>query len=180
MRLNHVTAALAVVSCLSFASWAEAGGAPTPTGAPTGACCNKGAAGFCGVKTAVDCCGISSCSAYLGDNTTCDKCFEAPFCKDCTGGFGACCGGTGFAFDTFDCLVVGPAPEEQFRDTEGETVCETAQGQYQGGGTLCGDGNTCPPPPSVPTISEWGIASLGLLLLAGLTIKFRGAFPRRA
>ena len=26
-----------------------------------------------------------------------------------------------------------------------------------------------------PAVSEWGIASLGLLLLAGLTIKFRGA-----
>jgi len=32
----------------------------------------------------------------------------------------------------------------------------------------------------VPAVSEWGIASLGLLLLAGLTIKFRGALPKRA
>ena len=33
---------------------------------------------------------------------------------------------------------------------------------------------------AVPTISDWGIASLVLVLLAGLTIKLRGAVPKRA
>ena len=41
-------------------------------------------------------------------------------------------------------------------------------------------GTTCEIPPPVPAVSEWGIASLGLLLLAGLTIKFRGALPKPA
>lgn len=33
---------------------------------------------------------------------------------------------------------------------------------------------------SIPTVTEWGIVSLSLLLLVGLTIKFRGALPKRA
>ena len=32
----------------------------------------------------------------------------------------------------------------------------------------------------IPAVTEWGIASLVLLLLAGLTVKFRAALPRRA
>ena len=45
-----------------------------------------------------------------------------------------------------------------------------------GGGTSLGPETTCT---RIPTISEWGIASLGLLLLAGLPIKF-GAFRKAA
>lgn len=38
------------------------------------------------------------------------------------------------------------------------------------------------PSPAVPAVSEWGIATLGLLvaLLGTLAIKFRGALSRRA
>ena len=48
--------------------------------------------------------------------------------------------------------------------------CGIALGTYQGDGTDC---TACEP--AVPAVSDWGVASLGLLLLAGLTIKFRPA-----
>ena len=39
--------------------------------------------------------------------------------------------------------------------------------------------NICPPPP-VPTVSEYGMASVVLLLLTGLTIKFGAMRFRKA
>jgi len=51
---------------------------------------------------------------------------------------------------------------------DGDTDCDDAD---------CASDPACVP---VPTVSSWGIASLGLLLLAGLTIKFRPARVRAA
>ena len=65
-------------------------------------------------------------------------------------------------------------------------------------GEVCDDGNTVPgdtcnencriekgspePPdePGMPTVSEWGMAVVILLLLAGMTIKFGLLRPRKA
>ena len=66
-----------------------------------------------------------------------------------------------------------PFPGSSFCFVVSAADCNTALGTYQGDGTDC---SACEP--TVPAISEWGVATLGLLLLAGLTIKFRPArFP---
>ena len=51
-------------------------------------------------------------------------------------------------------------------------------GVYQGDGASCIPTQTfkndCPPPPppDMPAVSQWGVATLVLLMLAGITIKF--------
>ena len=158
------------------------------TSAPAfiGACCSNAPGGS---KTCVvisdDACGFSF--VYQGDNTSCATatCLGSPR--------GACC-----RADRNNCVVVD----------RGQAECDRVFGPgasaYLGNGTTCDETvvvsdifNGCPPPPpprppppfvcvstcdeeSVPTISEWGMASLCLVLLTGLTLKFRRALPKRA
>ena len=64
-----------------------------------------------------------------------------------------------------------------------ETLC-TNQDFCAGDGTCMDNGlrpvDSMCAEESAPTISEWGMASLSLVLLTGLTLKFRKALPKRA
>ena len=178
MRSNHIVAALAVVACLSLASLAVAG--PPQHGATeistvagpavTGACvfypgdsCQivAGGAGACTIYDA----------AYLGDGSTC--------CDFSSGVTGACCCS---ALALGACTLVSDAIESPAARCD--TYC-LASFTYQGDGTSCiaaatndcSSVDNCSPP--VPAVSQWGIASLGLLLLTGATIRLR-AFRKAA
>ena len=79
---------------------------------------------------------------------------------------GACCGFHALLQPTGCALLSEPAclfMTDQFGAT------------YLGDNTSCASDGGC-----VPTVSQWGLVSLCLLLLAGATIKLRGALPRRA
>ena len=120
-----------------------------------GACCVDFGKVKCAVIPAANCTGAN------------ETYHEGMGCEVC--GFGAaaerCCAPAAFNGIEVQC---------QLADAK---ICEY---DGDGPGTFCTPSNECPPP--VPAVSKWGIASLGLLLLvvAGLTIKFRGALPRRA
>jgi hypothetical protein len=53
-------------------------------------------------------------------------------------------------------------------------------GAADGGKALGYTGMTATPPPPLPTVSQWGMASLGLLLLAGLALTLRGVLKKPA
>ncbi len=159
MRLNHFVAVFAVVACLSFASSALA--------IAPGACCSSDLCFHAGDQA--DCDSIAGGQTYLGSFTTCAACNGAVTT-------GACCD-----------IGIGFAPATCFTVTKGNQAspnlfCQLAfSGAYQGDGSSCvGSDNTCPPPPPVPAVSEWGMASLVLVLLTGLAIKFRALVPKRA
>ncbi len=152
MRLNRIVAALAVVACLSFASSALAGD-------PVGACCDL-ATGAC---TQVP---FSTCPVDPGGESLFQSGVDCPPSGFC----GACCGDFGALGNCQD------------RWTPGEDFCRIELlGTAYFEGEICNDeGRPCKGPEPIPAVSEWGMAAVVLLLLTGLTIKFGGAFPRRA
>jgi len=153
MRLNHIAAALAVVACLSFVSSAVA----EP---PTGACCPLvGLA--CTEGTSATCQGAGG--FYQNNGSVCPS----------SGNCGACC------FETD--IASGCGATVESKCTVGDLQVGEVAVTFLGDGVGCvgssgGSAGSCP---SVPAVSEWGMASLGLLLLAGLTVKF-GAFRKAA
>lgn len=66
-----------------------------------------------------------------------------------SGSLGACCGAGG-------CIQTTRA------------VCEDIGNLYQGDGILCGDNGAC-----IPTMSEWGLAAMGLLVITAGTLVQR-------
>lgn len=158
MRSTHVVGVFAVAGYLSLAS--------TTMAQATGACCfdpnaGRGSGDICLLLTEADC-HRDPVADYHGDGSDCTVCFG--------GGGGACC------IDTFVVGCVGVADELACQNLAFTTPND--EGVYQGDGTSCipnppsiGD---CPPPPppDMPAVSQWGVATLVLLMLAGITIKF--------
>ena len=144
---------VSIVSCLSLAS---------PAFAQSGACCGVGSGGnFCSVT------GPSSCvlGVYQGDGTSCDTaaCLGSPR--------GACCN-----IDNNLCVLVdgGLAACDSFwaltsiYHGDGTTCVKTPGGMYDD----CPQPPPPPPPGGVPTVSQWGIAIMALLLLIGGKVYF--------
>ncbi len=150
MRLHHIVAVFAVVACLSVASSALAGD-------PIGSCCNL-ATGAC---TEVP---FSACPVDPGGESL----FQSGISCPASGLCGACCGDFGALGNCQDRWT--PGEEFCFIELLGTAYFE---------GEICNDsGSPCEEPPAppdpdpMPTTSEWGMAAVMLLLLAGLTIKF--------
>jgi len=103
----------------------------------------------CCDTTTFDCTNVqeSDCAGVWTDGTLCNNLTEP-----CSAA-GACCDtALGVCRDTFESLCAGYL--EVF--TAGST-CSTV---------------SCPVPPNVPTLTQWGMVTLTVLLLTGLTIKF--------
>lgn len=156
MRSTHVVGVFAVAGYLSLAS--------TTMAQATGACCvdlyaDRGHGNFfCVLVTEAQCSAFSENPEYRGVGSDCTRCFG--------GEGGACC------FDG-ECVMV--SDESACRHLE---LALPNGGLYQGDGTSCIPNQTffgdCPPPPppDMPAVSQWGVATLVLLMLAGITIKF--------
>lgn len=155
MRSTHFIASCAIAGCLSLAS--------TTMAQTTGACCvdlyadREHGNEFCVLVSEAQCNAFSENPSYFG-GSDCTRCFG--------GGGGACCFGG-------ECVMVS--------DVSSCGHLELALpngGLYQGDGTSCIPNQTffndCPPPPppDMPAVSQWGVATLVLLILAGITIKF--------
>ena len=160
MRSTHFVASCAVASCLSLAS--------TTMAQATGACCidpnaDRGFVVFCVLVTEAQCAGFQVNPDFRGDGSDCTVCFG--------GGGGACC----LIPDGF-ISCVGVADELACQNLT--FAPPNDEGVYQGDGTSCIPtqtfNNDCPPPPppDMPAVSQWGVATLVLLILAGITIKF--------
>ena len=165
MRSTQFVAVFAVAGCLLLAS--------TTMAQATGACCvdlshDRGYGDFCVLVTVAQCAGFQVNPDYRGVGSDCTVCFG--------GGGGACCFGDECVgvFDESGCQNLQIAPPNG--------------GIYQGDGTSCISNQTffndCPPippppPPDMPAVSQWGVATLVLLILAGITIKF-ATVQRRA
>ncbi len=115
----------------------------------TGACCNS-TTGACTIEGVETDCTSSGGQFFIGDN-----CGTSLFC-------GACFDAE--TDDTCDCL----------NEWTTQAACAAATGAAYVDGVRCVATESCPVPPvpPVPAVSEWGMASVVLLLLAGLTIKF--------
>ena len=155
MRSIHFVVTFAVVGCLSLTSVTMA--------QATGACCvdlshDRGYGDFCVLVTEAQCADFQVNPDYRGVGSDCTVCFG--------GGGGACCFGG-------DCVEV--LDESGCRDLQ---IAAPNGGLYQGDGTSCIPNQTffndCPPPPppDMPAVSQWRVATLVLLILAGITIKF--------
>ena len=166
MRSTQFGAVFAVAGCLSLAS--------TTMAQATGACCfdpdaDRGDEDFTCVLLTESRCNNSPPGEYQGDGTDCSECFAS-------GASGACC----LLRDGFisDCYGVAHELACQNFSPFIPTV-------YRGDGTSCIPTQTfkndCPPPPppDMPAVSQWGVATLVLLMLAGITIKF-ATMPNRA
>jgi len=180
MRSNHFVAALAVVACLSFASSAYADSPEATTVVRDGTHVRIGdqaddggiAAGFCTAAYSPACDGVLDCTDFISSLSEClESCFGTTSCAA-----GGCIATT--------CTWKG---EEIFEPTG---CCECTGSPDVGPITrpACNDISLvdctwtpeveCVPP--VPAVSEWGMASVVLLLLAGLTIKFGAMRFRKA
>ena len=171
MRSTHFIASCAVACCLSIAS--------TTMAQATGACCvdlshDRGSGdSFCVLVTEAQCAGFQVNFDYRGVGSDCTVCFGG-------GGGGACC------FGDMGDECVGVPDESACQDLQ---IFPVTGRFYQGDGTSCIPNqpaffNACPPippppPPDMPAVSQWGVATLVLLILAGITIKF-SAMRRRA
>jgi len=143
MRFNHIVAALALVTCLSMASSAVADRLEGTTAERSGNQLRVGEPGGDG--------GIASGSC------------EAEYDPPCPFG----------EFDIATCNDGGPGTmEECFESCFGTGACITNLGCPASTCTWLGEDVPPPSPPPVPAASEWGMASVVLLLLTGLTIKF--------
>ncbi len=128
----------------------DAACAGDPACIPTGACCNSGAGTpQCDERFTESECNAQASGVYMGDGSTCcDGC--ATFSNG-----GACCGGGAGA----GCFV------------SDEAGCAAGKGGiFHGVGTTCDPVDTCPAEPTfcqgdVPTVSEWGLVCMTLLLL---------------
>ncbi len=168
-RTYVLVSVLFIVSCLSVASSALAGPAAT------GACCTDNSS-WCSITTEADCTFWAFLGAvYAGDGTDCSSCFKRTS--------GACTARPGTIIIK-DCWIVADDPTKGFMTPEANCLqfsscCDTV---YLGDGTCCPSG-VCPPPVNtepVPTVSEWGIAIMGLLLLVGGKVYFSRRRAMRA
>ena len=119
----------------------------------TGACCNT-TTGACTIENVETVClvyGLYFVGETCGTSSTC----------------GACCD-LGSSF-----------PSGCFSSWTSQGGCATLGGTYVDG-FPCSTTEACPTPPVVPAVSEWGMASVVLLLLTGLTIKFGAMRFRKA
>ncbi|MCH8147540.1 MAG: hypothetical protein IH987_06025 [Planctomycetes bacterium] len=136
----------------------------------TGACCvdlshDRGYGDFCVLVTEAQCAGFQVNPDYRGVGSDCTVCFA--------GGGGACC------FGDVGGECVGVFDESACQDLQ---IFPATDRYYQGDGTSCIPNqptffNACPsivplPPSDMPAVSQWGVATLLLLILAGITIKF--------
>ena len=156
MRLNHIVAALAVAACLSFASSAVA-----EHGFATHIC-----EFVCG----------GGCSGGTTELTTAEQCLQ--HCRTECKRPGTTCEPPTVCIWLGEDILPPPICGDGTINQESEECDPPQDGACPG--ECIPESCLCPPPPPVPAVSAWGIASLGLLLLAGLTIKFRGALPKRA
>ncbi len=155
MKRAYVTIAVAsIFSCLSLASSAEA---------QSGACCipenmfGPGTELGCVIYSSADCTTMLGAGAYQGDGTDCSACsIPEPS--------GACCHPTnGGCYLTTDSGGLGcTAGPEGY--------------EYQGDGTACQPDPTefldgCPS--AIPTVSEWGLVVMTLLVLTTGTLLIR-------
>ncbi len=151
-----------------------------PCGDLTGACCDL--SGGCADSLLLTEC-YASGGVYAGDNTTCGSVVGACCSADltCVETTEECCGlladggfwiaGTCASADcipTGNCCVEGECMEDVT-----EAVCNSAGGEYQGNGTECvpsacaGGGHDHDP---IPTVSEWGLVVMTLLVLTAGTV----------
>ncbi len=145
MRLNHIVAAFALVACFSFVSSALAGGDPV------GACCNLATGGCTEVP-------FSTCPVDPGGESL----FQSGVSCPASGLCGACCGDFGLLGNCQD------------RWTPGEEFCQIELlGTAYFEGEICNDqGSPCKAQAPVPTVSEWGMAIMAVLLLVGAKVYF--------
>jgi len=125
----------------------------------TGSCCYDD--GSCAVVNGSAEC-LSGGGTYQGDGTVCLGDGNGNSVDDACEGLwpvGACCFGDG------SCQLLTQA------------ACLSGAGEFKGDGTQClGDNNSngiddaCEPAPLVPTLSEWGMILMGLLLTVFLTV----------
>ncbi len=158
MRLSHIGTSLAVVACLLFASSAMGSGEPLEA-----------------------CCLDSGCENL--EPSVCDTLDGSPqgpgtICLDIQ----SCClpDGSCSMKEYFCCLAEGGTPRGPGSVCGGFGACTFADGTCNdqdrsccedSGGVPGGPGSTCEPP-AIPTVSEWGIAAMALLLLVGAKVYF--------
>ena len=159
---------------------------------PTGACCDL-TWGTCAELTQQAC--ANAGGTYQGDWTTCNP-------NNCPQpATGACCNiGLGTCTITIQAACVGPTSAYQGDGTSCEpnpcvgacclpdlttcmahltaSACAGLNGAWHGVGSLCADVDCTDPP--IPTVSEWGNAALGLLLLLAASLLFRRWAPPTA
>ena len=119
------------------------------TAVADGACCNPSNK-VCVIRTASNC--ATPSVNFLGEGTVCADCFSGPS--------GACC-----------IIPDGPCAHTT------PSHCNFSLVEYKGDGTTCipepkGEVGICRDDASVPAVSEWGIATLALLLLVGAKVYF--------
>ena len=136
---------------------------------PNGACCLDwlGDGGPCIVVFAGVCTEMGG--TYQGDGTSCAP-LGACVMPDgsCIETTEICC--TGGSWASGPCAIIGACcAEDGSCSMMTEADCESSEGTYQGDGTVC-DVGTCKA--HIPTVSEWGLIVMTLLLLTAATVVF--------
>jgi hypothetical protein len=139
-----------------------------------GACCLP--YGDCVEMWQVPC--TETAGSYLGDGTTCGAIGACTIGESCIETSEDCCTDAGGSWQAGACppIVTGACCLD--RDTcvpdQTESECADQDGIYQGNGTQCVPDDLCLRP-YIPTVSEWGLVVMTLLVIAAATVVIRRA-----